>query len=152
MPAPAANVSVTEPISPALKRVKDVLFSPFDLNKWLVIGFCAWLSSCAEGGGGGGGGGGHGRSQPSNQGDLRKGLETAWDYVRDNLAWILPLLIFLIVLGVTLWVVATWLNSRGKFMLLHCVALNRAEVQVPWNQYTRHAQSLFLFQLCLGAL
>ena len=35
------EISVTEPVSPALERVKTMLFKPFDPGKWFVIGFCA---------------------------------------------------------------------------------------------------------------
>ena len=37
------EISVVEPISPVLERVKRVLFQPFDLGKWFIIGFWAWL-------------------------------------------------------------------------------------------------------------
>lgn len=46
------SVSVTVPLSQALDHVKHVLFQPFDLGKWFVIGFCAWLAFLGEGGGG----------------------------------------------------------------------------------------------------
>ena len=36
---PPREISVAEPVSPALERVKLVLFRPFDLGKWFVIGF-----------------------------------------------------------------------------------------------------------------
>ena len=48
------EISVTEPVSPALERVKTMLFKPFDLGKWFTIGFCAWLAFLGKGGGGGG--------------------------------------------------------------------------------------------------
>ena len=47
------EISVTEPVSPALERVKTMLFKPFDLGKWFTIGFCAWLAALGEGGGSG---------------------------------------------------------------------------------------------------
>ena len=148
------SASVTDPISPALQRVRTILFAPFDLRKWFIIGFCAWLSSCGESGGGGGGGGGGGNQGNGNvdRGDISRALESAWQYFVDNLAWILPLALLLILLGVALWLVTVWLNSRGKFMLLHCVALNRGEIAVPWGNYARHAHSLFLFQAVLGVI
>ena len=43
-----ANVSVTLPISPAIERVKLLLFRPFDLGKWFAIGFCAWLATLGQ--------------------------------------------------------------------------------------------------------
>ena len=47
------EISVVEPVSPALERVKQMLFKPFDLAKWITIGFCAWLAGLGESGGGG---------------------------------------------------------------------------------------------------
>ena len=44
MNARPAYVSVIDPIGPAIERVRTVLFRPFDLGKWLVIGFSAWLA------------------------------------------------------------------------------------------------------------
>jgi len=37
-------------------------------------------------------------------------------------------------------------------MFLHCVALNAAEVQVPWAKFAREANSLFLFRLVISLL
>jgi hypothetical protein len=153
MPTRPTSVSVTEPLSPALHRVKTVLFAPFDINKWFIIGFCAWLSSCGENGGGGGGGGGPGRSGRSGSGDsAREVLGKAWDYFLANAYWIVPVIVLVFLLCAGIWLLATWLNSRGKFMLLHCVALNCAEVKIPWAKYGTHANSLFWFQACLGVL
>jgi hypothetical protein len=59
------GISVTQPVDPAIKRTGQILFKPFDIKKWFVLGFCAWLAMLGEGGGGnfqmpnfGGGGGG----------------------------------------------------------------------------------------------
>ncbi len=37
-------LSVTNPISAALDRTKRILFKPFDIGKWFVLGFCAFLA------------------------------------------------------------------------------------------------------------
>src|SRR5436309_15078106 len=83
------EISVVTPVSAALERVKQVLFRPFDLGKWFVIGFCAWLAHLGENGGGTGfnwssghhGGGG---------GNFRHELQHAKEYVLANLYWIIP--------------------------------------------------------------
>ncbi len=49
------EIGVTEAIEPAYERVKQMLFKPFNLTKWITIGFCAWLAGFGESGGGGGG-------------------------------------------------------------------------------------------------
>ena len=46
--------SVTEPISQAYNRTVQMLFKPFEIKKWFVLGFAAFLSQLGEGGGGGG--------------------------------------------------------------------------------------------------
>jgi hypothetical protein len=144
------EINVVEPVSPALERVKRVLFQPFDLGKWFVIGFCAWLACLGEGGGSGfhvpGGGGGHGGGGEN----FRHELEHARDYVLNNLGWIVPLAAAVVVIGLGFWLLFLWLNSRGKFLFLHCVALDRAEVSKPWSQFAHEGNSLFLFRLGLG--
>ena len=70
------EMSVTRPVGQAMDRVKKVLFQPFDLGKWFVIGFCAWLAFLGEGGGFPGGfhfGGHHGHGAHSLRAWIRAG-------------------------------------------------------------------------------
>ena len=147
------EISVTAPVSAGLERVKQVLFRPFDLGKWFVVGFCAWLALLGQQGGGGGGGNfNFGSPDRGGRDSLMQGLERAKDYVMDNLNWVVPLAAALIVVVLGFALLFNWLSSRGKFMFLHCVALNKAEVKTPWNQFAREGNSLFWFRLVLGLL
>ena len=143
------NISVTDPIGLAMERVKQILFRPFDLGKWFAIGFCAWLAGLGEprfrGGNFNGGSNQH-------RGDVHEQFEHAHSYVVENLAWILPLVIFLFVIAFAFGALLIWLNSRGKFMLLNCVALNRSDVVEPWKRFADLANSLFWFRLGLGVI
>jgi hypothetical protein len=142
---------VAEPVSPALERVKLMLFQPFDPGKWFVIGFCAWLAYLGEAGSGFSGGNFNPGNQSHGTGPgFRHGLEHAWNYVLSNLYWIVPVAAIVIFLCLTLGVLVLWLNCRGKFMFLHCVALDKAEVVEPWNKFEREGNSLFWFRLVLG--
>jgi hypothetical protein len=146
------EISVTEAIEPAYDRVKRMLFQPFDFTKWILIGFCAWLAGLGESGAGYGGFNG---SNPGGQGgqpgeQFRHFYHQTSDYVLANLDWIIPLSAFLILLALALWLLVLWLNSRGKFMFLHCVVWDQAEVAVPWQQYASAANSLFRFRLVMG--
>ena len=137
--------------------MKLILFKPFDLTKWIVIGFGAWLAGFGESGGGGGGfngfNDGNHHFDGNNGGEqLRHFYHEASDYVLVNLYWILPLGIILLVAIVALWLLVLWLSSRGKFMFLHCVALNRAEVEVPWRKFAGVANSLFRFRLLMSLI
>jgi hypothetical protein len=153
------RVSVIDPVTPAIDRVKLILFRPFDLRKWFVIGFCAWLAYLG-GGGGGGGGGGRGGGPPYNvphkqneaTEQIKQGIETAKDYVSNNLYWIIPVTVAVVVLVILIGLLIAWLNSRGKFMFLHCVATNKAEVAVPWHKFRQQGNSLFLFRIVLGII
>ena len=143
------EISVTEPVGLAFERVKLMLFQPFDLGKWFVIGFCAWLAYLGEAGCGSGGNFGNHSGQSGT--DIRHSLDQAKEWVLNNLDWIIPVAALLVVIVVGMGLLILWLNSRGKFMFLHCVALNRAEVTEPWNTFASEANSLFWFRLGLGA-
>ena len=152
-PKQPPRISVIDPISPAIQRVKDILFKPFDLGKWFTIGFCAWLAYLGCGGGSGGGGGGphwNAFHKPhEQQAKIAEGVNSAKEYLLDNLCWIIPLIAIVAVVIIGIGLLIAWLNSRGKFMFLHCVATNKSEVKVPWHKFRKHGNSLFLFRMVL---
>jgi len=143
------HLKVVEPVGPAIERVKAVLFRPFDIGKWFIIGFCAWLAGFGENGGpslpnfnfSGG-------SEPSPQ----RVLEDIKDFILNNLHWLIPLAIFGCLLLIATGLVFLWLGSRGKFMFLHCVAKNKSEVSLPWHKYKKQGNSLFLFRFVVGII
>jgi hypothetical protein len=145
------NISVIDPINPAIDRVKLMLFQPFDLGRWFVIGFCAFLANLGKGNGGGGGGGGS-RHRGGGYSSIHEDLNQAKYYFQDNFSWIVPLTVFIVLLVICIWLVTTWLSSRGRFMFLHCVAENKAEVKLPWTKYRDHANNLFAFRIVLGLI
>jgi hypothetical protein len=142
------KISVTDPVNLAIERVRQLLFRSFDLSRWFAIGFCAWLAYLGEQGFRGNSGSGF--NSNNHGGDFRQQWDHTHDFLRDNLYWILPVAVVAIAIVLILWMVFLWLNSRGKFMFLYCVALNRAEVREPWNRFAGAAMSLFWFRLLLG--
>jgi hypothetical protein len=150
LPKQPPRISVIDPISPAIQRVKDILFKPFDLGKWFTIGFCAWLAYL--GCGGGGGGGGHWNALHEQRTKIAEGVNSAKEYFLDNLCWIIPVAVIVAVLIIGISILIVWLNSRGKFMFLHCVATNKSEVKVPWHKFRKHGNSLFLFRIVLDII
>lgn len=151
------EISVTEPLGAAYHRMKLMLFSPFDAGKWLIIGFCAWLAQLGESGGGSGYGYNNrnfGGKHQQSWDDIRHAYSVAHDYVVLNLVWLVPVAAFAFLLLLLLGLLFIWLSSHGKFMFLHCVAENRAEIEIPWHQYGPVANRLFLFRLvlCLAGL
>src|SRR5438128_1518292 len=145
------STSVTLSVSQAVYRVKRLLFEPFDLTRWLVIGFCAWLAELGRGGFGAGfklkGG-----NPAAIAAKVQQSIEQSRNYALLHLWWIVPLAATVALLALAFWGLVLWVSSRGQFMFLHCVALDKAEVRVPWAQYARQAHSLFLFRLVLTLL
>ena len=144
------NISVIDPISPAIDRVKLMLFQPFDLTRWLVIGFCAFLANLGKGGGGGGGGRGGGYRGGGYH--AHETLNQAKVYFQHNFSWIVPLTVFIVLLVICIWLAILYFSSRGRFMFLHCVAENKAEVKTPWTKFREHANNLFVFRIVLGLI
>jgi hypothetical protein len=142
-----SEISVIDPIGEAVDRVKLILFQPFDIGKWFIIGFCAWLAMLGQGGGGGGGGGGpHGGSGPTESVAHLKGV------IIEHLPLIITIAIPVLIIVIAIGIVFLWLSSRGKFMFLHCVAENKAEVKLPWHKFRQQGNSLFLFRLVVGLI
>jgi len=114
------------------------------------------LAYLGTGGGGGGGGGGPRYSVPSKQPEaqeqIKEFVESARYYVSDNISWIVPVAVTVVTLIILIGLLVAWLNSRGRFMFLHCVATNRAEVRVPWHKFKQQGNSLFLFRIVLGII
>ncbi|MHC4060191.1 MAG: DUF7544 domain-containing protein [Planctomycetota bacterium] len=148
------GISVIDPISPAIDRVKLILFQPFDLARWFVIGFCAWLAYLGSAGGAPNFNFSFNPSDRQHPGGFQPNelLDRAKDFVNVNLHWVVPAAVIGIIILVILWLLIVWLSSRGRFMFLHCVAQNKAEIKVPWNRFRQHANSLFLFRIVIALI
>ena len=124
--------------------MKAALFNPFDLQKWGIIGFNAFLAGLLDGNGGGGGGSGS-----DNGGSLREFISfprDAWNWLAGH-PWIFAAIVLGIIIAAAIFLALLWLSSRGKFMFLDNVIRDRAEVKKPWTHYSREGNSLFLWRL-----
>ncbi len=142
------NIEYFEPLSRAWNRMKMALFKPFDLTKWFVIGFSAFLAGLAEGGRG------PNLSSSAEDTTFREFIEfpnTAWEWLVDHPGWFIAI-IFIAVVIFAVAVTFTWLSSRGNFMFLDNVAQDKAEIAKPWKQYKTEGNSLFLWRLCFGLI
>lgn len=143
------TIAYFEPFARAWHRMKQALFSPFNLNKWFIIGFNAFLAGLLDGP--------HGNSAWSEKGDdltFREFLNLphrGWEWLMDNPGWFIGI-IFIMLFLVTLVIVLTWLSSRGKVMFLDNVVHERAEIANPWKQYGKEGNSLFLWRVCFGLI
>jgi hypothetical protein len=133
------QLSIMTPISLSWDRMMHICFRPFDFNKWLSLGFCAWLAGLGSSGG---------FNVPGVGDDLFKDLPDTSDlgalwsevgvYVGAGAVVLL-----------VLFVVLSWLACRGEFMLIDGIAHNRGLVSQPWTELGPQANSIFVTRLVL---
>jgi hypothetical protein len=141
------SISVIEPVNEAIERTKTILFRPFNLEKWFIIGFCAWLAGLCQEGVHGGFNFGY------NNGDFDKlQIPTkALEFCKAHIIFITLAGIAAVILLVAVMLVLLWLSSRGKFMFLDCLAKNKAHIKEPWKTFKKQANGLFGFRLLVTA-
>lgn len=137
MNADGSKIEIFKPFGEAFELMKKILFQPFDLKKWLVIGFAAWLASL-------GGGGGSFNYQPDGEKDVRK-VNDAISQIPHSI--LVAGIIIVIVVVVVLFVVFAWLRARGGFMFIDCIVKNRGAITEPWREFRKEGNSFFLFSL-----
>ncbi len=145
------SIGCTQPLDRAWQRMRLILFSPFDLGKWIVLGFSAWLANLM---GGFGGGGLNGNFKGSSMENLHDVLQSSEDSVASLLQhwfWI-PLVVLALLLAAGFLVLLLWLSSRAKFIFLDNVVHDRAVIAEPWRRYRDLGNSLFLWRLGFGVV
>ena len=139
------KIEIFKPFGAAFELVKQILFQPFDLKKWLVIGFAAWLANRA----GGGGGGGNFNYPGNRHEETHKLNETIGQIPQPILiTGICILVCFILVLIV----VVAWLRARGRFIFVDCIVRNRAAIVDPWKEFRTEGNSFFLFSLLVAVV
>ena len=137
------RIEIFAPFEEAFALTKKILFQPFDLTKWFVIGFAAWLATFFSGGGG--------NFQSWNKEKWNwKSHDGAPFSLHDTPPWVIPLVIGGGLFLLALIVVLLWINSRGRFMFTDCIVRNRAAIAVPWREYRTEGNRYFVFQLVLA--
>jgi len=134
------KIEIFKPFGEAFELMKKILFQPFDLKKWFVIGFAAWLASL-------GASAGSNFNYPSKRDEVQK--------VNDAISQIPhPILVtgicVLIVLVLFLIILFAWLRARGGFMFIDCIVKNRGAIAEPWHDFRREGNSYFLFWLVVA--
>ncbi len=148
--SPTQPISSVAAFSPAWDRMIALLFRPFDFGRWFRIGLCAFLATLGELGFNSAG---SRQTQPGSFPKSFNQVETqAKQYLFENLAWIIPLVVLVVLTGLALTVLILWLRSRGQFMFLDNVATGRADVKRPWHENRLLGNNLFWFRLGLAVL
>ena len=120
----APKIEIFKPFGEGFEWMQRILFRPFDIKKWLVLGFAAFI-----GGSWGGGGGGLGNlnrdafKEAAAQG-RQPHFSDFWPW--GSVAFIVAVIVFLVVTLLLMWVF-----SRGRFIFTDCVVKNRAAIVAP---------------------
>ncbi len=141
MSNPQPEIRLIRPFEEAFELMKVILFRPFDLAKWCVIGFAAFLASLS--------GGGYHFNFGNWGNHSSSGSGFSW---RDTSPWLLLVIGVALLLGVAIFVVLWWVGCRGRFIFTDCLVRNRAAIAEPWRNYRREGNSLFLFSLAAIAI
>ena len=111
------KIEIFKPFGDGFELMKRILFQPFDLKKWLVIGFAAWLANL-------GGGGGFNLSD-NRHGAAQKLNESIGQIPHSILITGICVLVCFVLLLVVLF---AWLRARGRFVFVDCIVRNRAAI------------------------
>jgi hypothetical protein len=137
------KIEIIKPFEDSFELMKKILFQPFSFEKWLVIGFAAFLTYFNTGGGfrfpTGGRWTNHSSTQSDNFRSFIEQLSPMW--------WILIGAGGLLLL--TVMVVLMWVRARGHFIFIDCIVRNRAAIVQPWKEYRTEGNSYFIFSLLL---
>src|SRR6266704_6514768 len=131
------KIEIFKPFGEAFELTKKILFQPFDLKKWFVIGFAAWLANLGVGGGG-----------FNYQDNRREGVQKLNEAISQIPH---PILVtgvcVLIAFVLVLIVLFAWLRARGRFLFIDCIVKNRGAIAEPWRDFRKEGNSYFLFSL-----
>ncbi len=149
------NINYWGAVGAAWDRMKVILFQPFNIEKWFIMGFAAWIAGLNSSGGGGGGGGGGGNgfnfSDPGPGHAGGGGFESELSHFWSQYGVVIVMvgaIAALIILALS--VAFAWLHARGKFIFLDNVLHNRGAISDPWKKYRKQGNSLFFWNLAIG--
>jgi hypothetical protein len=134
------KIEIFKPFGEAFELTKRILLQPFDLKKWFVIGFAAWLANLGAGGGG--------FNYQYNRREGVQKLNEAFSQIPH------PVLVtgvcVLIAFVLVLIILFAWLRARGRFLFIDCIVKNRGAIAEPWRDFRKEGNSYFLFSLLVG--
>ncbi len=139
------KIEIFAPFGAAYEWMKIVLFKPFDIGKWLVIAFAAFLS-----GAWGNNFSFNYRGWRGNTWNFQSATHHNFSTTSESApAWLIPLMIAIFVVAFVLILLFMWVSSRGRFIFVDCVVKNRAAIGAPWREFRREGNSFFLFNLVI---
>lgn len=131
--------AVVDALDPAWRRMVAMLFRPFDLGRWVVFAFAAWIAVIGENG---------------SLLDFTSTIddpETAWTHLKgfwqQHLTLLIGLTSLAIFVSIGLAVALLWLRCRGAFVFLDNLVRSEPAIARPWRSTRDLGHSLFLWSL-----
>ncbi|MDD5599893.1 MAG: hypothetical protein PHV82_18260, partial [Victivallaceae bacterium] len=141
----------------AFRRMTVILFRPFDIGKWLVLGFSAWLATMFNSAGF--------KFQSSER--IQKitppvrdiflgdgsfvGRVCGYFKIEESIFWLIvfgTIALILFVIAVSLLII--WISSRFKFIFIDNIANNRAAISQSWTKFKEPGNSAFRWFFAWG--
>ncbi len=144
------NIEFFTPLGRAWERTKNMLFHPFRLETWLVMGFAAWLANIFHGGMLGLKGDLHGPNRPAI---IWHHFGSAVNWFRDRVSatpGTVMLVVFGGILAAMIALALLRISSRAKFVFLDNAATGTARIVEPWKRLGALGDSLFVWRLIFG--
>jgi len=143
------KIEIFEPFGAAFELMRSILFRPFDLGKWCVIGFAAFLANLS---------GNANLNYSPDIGDI--GDKGDWSFrstshgATGSMDWLtncaVPLLVVLVIVGIAIVAALLWVGCRGRFIFTDCLVRNRGAIAEPWREYRREGNSFFFFSVVVA--
>ncbi len=146
--------------SRAYHGMKRILFQPFDMKKWFLLGFGAWLGQLLERKTFNLSGDSNLNFSDSNlvSGDSQSesNFESLYEmlsgWLQNHIGIVITVASLGLLIIVSLYVALVWVRSRGKFVFLDGVMRNRCLIKSPWQTFREQGNSLCLWTLGLVAV
>ncbi len=136
-----SQIRIIAPLEEAITLTKKILFQPFAFEKWLVLGFAAFLMR---------------PNIPFNLGF--RSPQARWRvHQAVNLpsfshspttTWVLIGIGILFFLAFVL--LLSWVSARGRFVFIDNLVHDRAAIVAPWKEYRREGNSFLLFLIAFS--
>ena len=136
------SISCTRAVCSGWDRMEKTLFHPFDLGKWFLLGFSAWLANLGQGFGANF----NFPSMPQKEAFPFGNISTAFLVLIGCIA--VAVLIVCLVLAI----VMLWIRSRGDFIFLDNLVHGKTLILEPWRKYSGQGNSLFMFRIACWIL
>ena len=141
----APKIEIFKPFEEAMAVMKKILFQPFDLAKWMVIGFAAFLAKLSGGF----------NFNPGFNWDRKHWHNWSgsdWSsQLHQTPLWVLVLAITAIgTVVIAIILVLAWVGTRGRFIFTDCIVKNRGAIVAPWHEFRKEGNSFFLFSLLVA--